>query len=128
MAVFIIGMSQLFIVFKRQLAELRLLSYIFLGIVIAFIMLLISELLTDRVEIADTIDIDDLISFKDDYHIITAASILVFAFSVQFMVFPTYCELDKRTTSRYSTVSKIATSIYGISFIATACVGVLLFG
>lgn len=100
-AVLLVGLSHLGIIFKRQLAELKILSYIFFAITICFIALLFSELMTDSVVVAETINIDDLTRVKSDYHIVTAISIMVFSVSIQFMVFPSYVELEKRSTERY---------------------------
>ena len=86
------------IVFKRQLAEIKILSYIFLSVKIAFICLFFTELMTDSVAVSETVNMDELTRTKGDYHLITSVSILVFAYTIQFMVFPTYSELEKRST------------------------------
>lgn len=65
---------------------------------------------------------------KGDYHIVTSLSILLFAYSVQFMVFPTYAELEKRSTERYAWASIISTMIYSASFLMVSVCGLLLFG
>ena len=77
---------------------------------------------------AETFELEELLSVRTDYHLVTSVCILVFAFSMQFMVFPTYVELEKRSTSRYATVSKISTTIYTMAYLATAAAGLLLFG
>ena len=77
---------------------------------------------------AESFELEELLSVQTDYHLVTSVCILVFAFSMQFMVFPTYVELEKRSTSRYATVSKISTTIYTMAYLATAAAGVLLFG
>ena len=79
-------------------------------------------------DVAETFELEELLSVRTDYHLVTSVCILVFAFSMQFMVFPTYVELEKRSTSRYATVSKISTTIYTMAYLATAAAGVLLFG
>ena len=116
------------IVFKRQLAELKILSYIFLAVIITFICLMFTELMTDKVAVADTLNMDELTRTKGDYHLITAIAILVFAFQVQFMIFPTYSELEKRSTARFTQVSMIYTSIVTTSYTTVAIIGMLLFG
>ena len=58
----------------------------------------------------------------------TAISIFIFSYNYQFMVFPAYTELEKRTSARFYRASQIATSIYVLSFSICAVVGVLLFG
>lgn len=44
------------------------------------------------------------------------------------MVFPTYSELEKRSTARFTQVSMIYTSIVAISYSTVAIIGMLLFG
>ena len=127
-AILLVGLSQFFIIFKRQLSELKIISYIFLGLTIGFIALLFSELMTDSVEVAETINMDDLTRVKSDHHLVTAVSILVFAVSLQWMVFPTYVELEKRSTERYYWVSILNLSIYAVAFISAAIISVLMFG
>ena len=81
-AISLIWLFQMTIVFKRQLAELKILSYIFLAVIISFICLMFTELMTDKVAVADTLNMDELTRTKIDYHLITAISILVFAFQI----------------------------------------------
>ena len=71
---------------------------------------------------------EEFLEIKKDFHLVTAVSILVFAFSIQFMTFPTYVELERRSTSRYATVSIISNSMYAVAFVLVAIIGVLLFG
>ena len=65
---------------------------------------------------------------KGDYHLVTAISILMFAYSIQFMVFPTYVELEKRSSERYAWSSIWATLIYSVAFLMVSICGLLLFG
>ena len=124
-AICMIGLLQLPIVFKKQLAELKIVSYLFLVVTIFFICLLAFELVSREEQVAD---LNDLLTVKADHHLVTAISILVFAFSIQFMTFPTYAELEKRTSRRYGTVSIVSTTMYGGTFAITAIIGVLMFG
>ena len=101
-AICFVGMLQLFVIFKKQLEELKAVSYIFIVIVFLFLTLLFSELMTDGKVVAETINFDELTRVKSDYHLITAISIMIFAYSIQFMVFPSYVELEKRSTVRHS--------------------------
>ena len=127
-AILLVGLLQGFVIFKKQLEELKTVSYIFIVIVFFFICLLFSELMTDGEFVADTINFDELTRVKSDYHLITAVSIMVFAYNIQFMVFPTYAELEKRTTVRYWWSSLWATVIYTASFAAVGLFALLLFG
>lgn len=77
---------------------------------------------------AETIDLEDLSRVKVDAHLVSAFSIIVFAYSTQFIVFPSYAELEKRSTERFSYVSLISVGILNTAYLATAVCGVLLFG
>ena len=100
-SIFYVALLQLCIIFKKQLAEFKFLGYVFLAIVVTFIGLLIAELYLNQDDVAKSFNVDDLLSVKTDYHLVTSVCILVFAFSVQVMTFPTYVELEKRSTARF---------------------------
>ena len=38
--------------------------------------------MTDTLKVTDTIDYDDLTKVKDDHHLVTAISIMIFAYSI----------------------------------------------
>ena len=110
-AITLIWAAQFGIVFKRQMAEFKILSYVFLAIAIVFVCLLFSELMTDSVAVADTINMEEITRVKADHHLITSILIIFFALAIQFMVFPSYTELEKRSTERYTQVSFIYTTV-----------------
>lgn len=58
----------------------------------------------------------------------TAISIIVFAFNIQFMVFPAYVDLDQRSTERFAWSSLWWSLINGTAYIITAVCAVILFG
>ena len=72
-------------------------SYALLTMVFVIILLLFCELFSDsgsnKVS-SKPVDFDDLMRVKYDHHLITAWYILMFGYSLQFMVFPTYAELE----------------------------------
>ena len=70
----------------------------------------------------------EITTIKADYHLLTAISIFIFAYSFQFMVFPAYTELEKRTNARFATSSIISITIYTTALVLTGIVAVLLFG
>lgn len=127
-AIVFVGVVQLAVIFKRQLVELKPISYIFLGIVVAFIGLISFELGTNLDAVVDTVNLDDISQIKFDSHLLTAVSIILFAYSVQFMVFPAFVELEKRTTERFTQASFIQSVILYISYIVVSVICVLLFG
>jgi amino acid permease len=74
------------------------------------------------------VDYDEVFSVKGDHHLITSMNIVIFAYAVQFMTFPTYSELENRSFERYSKASCISTLLYTSVFIFTGVVAMLLFG
>ena len=93
-----------------------------------FVLLLFSELMTDEIRVRDTVNFDEITRVKADHNLLTAVSIMIFAFSIQFMVLPSYSELENRSTARYATASIISTSIYTAAFIIVGICGCLMFG
>ena len=77
-----VGIFQLKIIFKRQLEELKIVSYIFMALILLFIVLLLSEVGSDIDRISETVDYASVMHMKKDYHMITAFSILTFAYSI----------------------------------------------
>ena len=78
----LVGIFQLKIIFKRQLEELKIVSYIFMALILLFIVLLLSEVGSDIDRISETVDYASVMHMKKDYHMITAFSILTFAYSI----------------------------------------------
>ena len=77
---------------------------------------------------APVVDVDKITRVKVDEHLITAFAIIVFAFNIQFMVFPAYVDMEKRSTERFSWSSLYWSAINGTAYMTTAVCGVLLFG
>ncbi len=84
--------------------------------------------MTDDKKVSETIDFDEATRVKADHHLITSINIIIFAYSVQFMTFPTYQELEKRSTERYARASCYATLLYTFVFVFTGIITVLMFG
>ena len=68
--------------FKKQIAEIKLLSYIFLAVITSITCLLFTELMTDSVAVSETVDMDEIVRIKADHHLITSILIMLFAFNV----------------------------------------------
>ena len=119
---------QLSVIFKRQLTEMKVVSYMLAGVVIVFVSLVFYELMTDDKKVSETVDFDEAIRVKGDHHLITSINIILFAYSIQFMTFPTYQELENRSTERYAKASCISTLIYSFVFVFTGTIAVLMFG
>lgn len=111
----------------RQLSELKEIAYVFIGVMILFIGMLLAELLNAGGE-GITMTYDEIKGPKYDYHLITAFSIIVFSYNVQFLVFPAFSELKNRSNSRFAVSSILSVSIETIAYMATALLAILLFG
>ena len=104
---------------------MTIISYMLGAIVIVFTVLIYTMLFGQE---ESSVDMQELMIVKGDYHLITAFSILIFSFSVQFMVLPAFTELEKRSNDRFAQASLIATGIYSTAFLAVGICGALLFG
>ena len=78
-AIIVLGLIQFAIIFKRQLEEMKFVSYIFAAILLIFVCLLFSQLIMGTE--VDTNDMDDLTRMKGGYHLITSVLILIFAYN-----------------------------------------------
>lgn len=94
-----VGFLALFFIFKRRLEELRSISYVFLTVLGLFITLLVMELARD--DGSKRLPFEEMAAIKVDSHLLTAISILLFAYSFQFIVFPCYSELENRSNWRF---------------------------
>ena len=103
----------------------------FLTVVFLFIALLFVELLRVDSSNAGTSNqesLERIIAIKVDYHLLTAVSIFIFAYSFQFMVFPAYSELENRSNKRFACSSLVSIVIYTVALVSTGTVSVFLFG
>ena len=126
-SVLIVGAALLSIIFMRQLSELREIAYIFIGVMILFIGMLLVELLSAG-GAGITMTYDEIAGPKFDYHLITAFSIIVFSYNVQFLVFPAFSELKNRSNARFAYSSILSVIIETVAYMATALLAILLFG
>ena len=125
-AIVVVGCISLVFIFKKHLEELKSVSYVFLTVVFLFIVLLFVELGRDKTHEIESFE--ELSAMKVDYHLLTACSIFIFAYSFQFMVFPAYTELEDRSNDRFAWSSAISILIYTTALISTGLVSVFLFG
>ena len=77
--VLFIGVIALLFIFKRRLEELRSISYVFLTVLALFITLLMMEL--GRDDGSKRLPFSEMAAIKVDSHLLTAISILLFAYS-----------------------------------------------
>ena len=127
-AILLVGLVLLVIVFKKQISELKIVSQIFIVMIVGFIVLMTSEVIDDTQKISELVDFDDLMRMKVDKHLITSAFIILFAYSIQFMVFPTYVELEKKSNERFSRVIVGSSAIYTLAYLSLGVIGALMFG
>ena len=69
---------------------MKVISYSLASVVIVFSGLVFYQLMSDDKKVGETLDLNEAILVKADHHLITSINILMFAYSVQFMTFPTY--------------------------------------
>ena len=84
--------------------------------------------MTDTVVVAETINFDELSRVKLDSNLLTAFSITIFAYALQFMVFPSYTELEKRSNERFQKSYLLACCINSTCYMIVAIAALLMFG
>ena len=121
-----VGAVLLSIIFMRQLRELKVISYIFMMIMLLFLGLLSLELHVGGGDL--TMTYEDVTRVNFDHHLITAFSIVVFAYNIQFLVFPAYIELSDRSNFRFAQASIISILIETFMYMGIGLVAVVMFG
>ena len=91
-----------------------------------FLALLVAELFDEGGDI--TLRFDDVKGIKFDHHLITAFSIIVFSYNIQFLVFPAFVELKHRSNARFAQASVYSIMIETFVYMATGLVTILMFG
>ena len=124
--IFLIGLGLISVIFKRRLRELKELSYVFLGMMICFLLLLLAQLFITQKPIEVTIK--DIGEVRFDHKLVTSISIVIFIYNVQFIVFEAFHELKNRSNERFARASATSHAIETVFFISTAFLGILLLG
>ena len=65
---------------------------------------------------------------KYDAHLVTAFSIIILAYNVQFLVFPAYVELKNRNEARFAKSSLWSIIIETMTYMVTGFTAILMFG
>lgn len=125
-AILIVGASLLSVIFMRQLHELKWISYFFMFIMFSFLGLLVVELQYGGANHALTID--NVKVSKFDHHTVTAFSIIIFAYNIQFLVFPAFAELKNRTNARFSVASGWSHLVETFAYISIGLIAIVMFG
>ena len=122
----LVGALALFFIYKKHLGELKRVSYVFLTMLGLFITLIVVEYSRDKG--TNSLPFSELTTMKVNSNLPTAIAIFNFAYSMQFMVFPAYVELENRSNWRFENASLLALSISTIAYVVTGLTGALLFG
>jgi len=126
--IIIVGTVHISAIFKRQLHELRCMSYMLAAIGLVFVSCVVSQLLMDRASGREMPPSDELMTLKVDYHLITSVCVTFFAYGYQFLILPAYSELENRSNSRFGQSSLLAVAICSAAFMTTATSALFMFG
>jgi len=121
----VVGLALLSIIFMKQLRELKVISYIFLAVLLLLISLFFAELFCYGGNMA--LSLAEVVQVKMDHRLITSFAIIVFSYNVQFMVFPAYNELKNRSNARFSQSSIVAIMISTFVYMSTGLAAILMF-
>lgn len=105
-------------------------SYALVTMAFVMILLLFFELFSDiKNNVGGTAtDFGDLVSVKWDNHLITAWYICLLGYSLQIMVFPTYAELEERSTKRFGQAYKGMLLLFMVMLVSVGVTCTLMFG
>lgn len=73
-------------------------------VILVFVILMFAQLIGDTQDGSKSVDLDDIMKTNVDQDLLTSAFMFLFAYQIQIMVFPTYVDLDKRSTERFGIV------------------------
>ena len=121
-----VGILLLSVIFMRKLRELKQLSYIFMAVMVLFFGLFIAELFINGGNVA--LSYSDVNHVKFDHRLITAFSIIVFTYVVQFQVFPAFTELKNRSNERFAKASIVSVVIETAAYLLIGLTAILMFG
>mmetsp|Transcript_14851 Transcript_14851/g.18604 ORF Transcript_14851/g.18604 Transcript_14851/m.18604 type:complete len:164 (+) Transcript_14851:679-1170(+) len=93
---------------------------------VSFLMLMFAELYVSGGNVQITFAQANEIKF--DHKLITAVSVIVFAYNIQFLVFPAYKELENRSNERFSRASMISILIETVFYLAMSLMAYLMLG
>ena len=116
------------ILFKKQMAEIKIFSYLLFLTVVMIIMITWFELLNDDKPLFEVIDITEFAIPKLGDGIISSIAICFVAFGYQTNMFQAYSQLEDKSTNRFAKASAIAVNICYISYCLLGFSIVLLFG
>ena len=97
-----------------------------MAIMLIFLGLLFIELQVGGGDI--TMSYEDMTRITFDHHLITAFSIIVFAYNIQFLVLPAYIELKNRSNFRFAQSSIWSILIETFLYLGIVLIAILMFG
>ena len=101
-----------------------MISFTFIGMMVVFLFLMFSELYVSSKDIE--VSFGEMSEVKFDHKLITAISIVIFMYNMQFLVFPAYLELKDRTNLRFATANASSIGIETVFYIFVAFFGIIL--
>ena len=74
------------------------------------------------------LSLDDITRVKYDVQLVTAFSIIILSYNVQFLVFPAYVELKNRNSARFAKSSLWSIIFETMTYLITGFTAILMFG
>ena len=93
---------------------------------VSFMVLMFAELYLSPKNIEVTIN--DISQVRFDHKLVTAVSVIIFMYNVQFLVFEAFNELKNKSNSRFSRSSVGSVVIESIFYLSIGFMGILMFG
>ena len=91
----------MFFFFKKQLAELKVLSYVVLVMILSIIILMFTELVKEDSKVSVRANFDDIQQPKVDLHLITSMLIIIFLYGTQYLTLNFYAEMSEKSNENY---------------------------
>lgn len=121
-----VGLALFFVIFMRQLHELKELSSVFMAFLLSFIIFFYIELFVNGGNIALTLA--EISYVKMDYKLITSFIIIIYSYNAQYMVFNAYFELKSRNNARFARASILSSVFDTMIYLSIVLAAILMFG
>ena len=116
------------VLFKKEMAEMKIFSYLLFLAVIAIVLITGYDLWMDERPLFDVIDATEIMAPKPGHGAVSALAILSVAFIFHFQVFPAYAQLEKKSTARFAKASAMTIGICLLSYTLLGVLCLLMFG
>ena len=114
--------------FKKEMAEMKIFSYLLFLAVIVIVVITGYDLATSGRSLFEVIDASEVMAPKPGHGLISSLAILSVAFLFHFQVFPAYTQLEKKSTARFAKASGITITICLIAYTLLGILCLLMFG